>query len=72
MSKYSHAKHAIEQALEAAGSEGWDKSEVLQALVTSAVALYQSEKGSADARQLLRYELDNISDRLDLDFIRSR
>ena len=72
MSKYAIAKEAIDSAISTAAKSGWTDRDVLQALVTTAIGYYQQDAGAADTRAMLEYELANVSDRLDLDFIRSR
>ncbi len=72
MSKYRIAKESIARATQEASQAGWDEAEILQALLTTSIGLLQAATNSRSTRSLLEYELANVSDRLDLDFIRSR
>lgn len=72
MSKYAHAKSAIEQAVAAGEKEGLDKEEVLLALIVSTVDAYRSAAGKKAVRDALLYELGEVDDAIDTQFIRSR
>ena len=72
MSKYAIANKAVEQAVGEGESGGWDRSEMLLALIVSAVHAYRSEAGADAVAQALSYELGEISGAIDTQFIRSR
>jgi hypothetical protein len=72
MSKYQHANDAIASLLEAGTAEGWDRSELLLALLVAGIAAYRSEAGTDAARDALRYELGELEGATDTQFIRSR
>lgn len=72
MSKYQHANEAITGLLEAGANEGWDRSELLLALLVAGIAAYRAEAGTAAAREALLYELGELEGAIDTQFIRSR
>ena len=72
MSKYQHAKSAIEQAIEAGKQDGLGKDDILLALIVSSVAAYRAEAGRAATRDALLYELGEVEGTTDTQFIRSR
>lgn len=72
MSKYSVAKAALAQALEAGEKDGCSKEDVLLALLVTCVADYRSLAGAEAAAAALRYELGELDGAIDTQFIRSR
>jgi hypothetical protein len=72
MSKYSIAKAAIEQAVNAAAEKNVARDEVLLAILVSVITDYQQAAGRKAARTALTYELDNLGGEIDTVFLRSR
>jgi len=72
MSKYAHAKAAIEQAVSAGIGEGLSREEMLLALIVSTVDAYRSEAGRKAVRDALLYELGEVDGTIDTQFMRSR
>ena len=72
MSKYAFAKAGIELAKTQADEGGVQHSEVLLALIVSAVDEYAKSAGREEARKALAYELDNLGGTLDTAFLRAR
>jgi len=72
VSKYTIAKAAIEQAVNAAAEKNVSRDEVLLAILVSAINDYQQAAGSKAARTALVYELDNLGGEIDTVFLRSR
>lgn len=72
MSKYSIAKAAIEQAVNAAGEKNIARDDVLLAMLVSVVNDYVQAAGRKAARTALSYELDNIGGEIDTVFLRAR
>ena len=72
MSKYAHANEAIEQATKAGMREGWDKAEILLALIVSSISEYRKEAGTKAAHDAVSYELGELEGAVDTQFIRSR
>ena len=72
MSKYSIAKAAIEQAVNAATEKNVARDEVLLAILVSVINDYQQAAGRKAARTALTYELDNLGGEIDTVFLRSR
>ena len=72
MTKYGHAKNAVTQAVAAGAEEGWDKPEMLLALLVSSISEYVSVAGRDATRDALTYELNELGGGIDTQFIRSR
>ena len=72
MTKYTCAKAGIELAEQEAAAANVERSEVLLALVVSAVDAYKRCAGSDEARKALAYELDHLGGTVDTVFLRSR
>ena len=72
MGKYTYADSAIRIAIAEGVSEGFDREDMLLALIVHAVAGYKETAGRNDARVALRYELDNLGGNVDTTFLRSR
>jgi hypothetical protein len=72
MSKYAIANEAIESAVAQGTGAGWDKSEMLLAMIVSAVNEYRGCAGKVAAREALVYELGELSGNIDTQLIRSR
>ena len=72
MSKYSIAKAAIEQAVNAAAERNISREDVLLALMISVINDYAQAVGRKAARTALTYELDNIGGEIDTVFLRAR
>ncbi|HEY5644490.1 MAG TPA: hypothetical protein VIS76_00985 [Pseudomonadales bacterium] len=72
MSKYAHAKSAIEQAVAAGTKEGLSRQEMLLALIVSTVDAYRTEAGKRAVREALLYELGEVEGNIDTQFLRSR
>lgn len=72
MSKYAHAKSAIEQAVAAGTKEGLSRQEMLLALIVSTVDAYRTEAGKRAVREALLYELGEVEGNVDTQFLRSR
>jgi len=72
MSKYAHAKAAIEQAVSDGIGEGLSREEMLLALIVSTVDAYRSEAGRKAVRDALLYELGEVDGAIDTQFLRSR
>lgn len=72
MSKYSIAKEALQSAVSEGTGAGWDKQEMLLAMIVSAVNEYRGCAGKAAARDALVYELGELSGTIDTQLIRSR
>ena len=72
MGKYTCAREGMESAIQGGAEEGFDRKEMLQALIVSAVEDLKKTAGSAVVRDTLVYELDNSGGNLDTVFLRSR
>jgi hypothetical protein len=72
MSHYTIAKDAIEGAVKQAAEAGWSEAEMLQAVIVSALERHKAASSGPETRALLEYELSNLSDKVDFDFVRSR
>ena len=72
VSKYSIAKSAIAEALNAATAEHLDHGEVIEALIVLAVQESISLRGAPATKAGLRFEEANIAGEVDFDFVRSR
>jgi hypothetical protein len=72
MSKYSIAKQCTATALTTASQEKVNESDVLEALIITAIAQMTETAGASRTSQIIDYELRNISGGLDKDFLRSR
>ena len=72
MGKYTYADSAIRIAIAEGVSEGFDREDMLLALIAHAVAGYKETAGRDEARVALRYELDNLGGYVDTTFLRSR
>ncbi len=72
MSKYAFAKAGIELAKQQAEEGNVDTSEVMLALIVSAVDEYARTAGREEARKALTYELDNLGGTVDTAFLRAR
>jgi hypothetical protein len=72
MSKYAHAKAAIEQAVSDGIGEGLSREEMLLALIVSTVDAYRSAAGRKAVRDALLYELGEVDGTIDTQFLRSR
>lgn len=72
MSKYSIAKAAIEQAVNAASNQNIGRDDVLLAMLVSVINDYTQVVGRKAAHAALTYELDNIGGGVDTVFLRAR
>lgn len=72
MSKYAHAKSAVEQAVAAGAKEGLSREEMLLALIVSTVDAYRTAAGKKAVREALLYELGEVEGNIDTQFLRSR
>jgi hypothetical protein len=72
MGKYTLAKDLIEQSVSSGSEHGWDREDMLVALIVSAVEDLKKTSGSKVAHQALTYELDNLGGKIDSQFLRSR
>ena len=72
MGKYTYADSAIRIAIAEGASEGFDRADILLALIVHAVAGYKETAGRNEARVALKYELDNLGGNVDTTFLRSR
>ena len=70
MSAYNIARTAIDAALVSARQDGFDPADVGHALLISAVESYKSLRGIEDTRAALEFQLNNLSDDLDYEFMR--
>lgn len=72
MSKYSIARAAIDQAVNAASEKNIARDEVLLAMLVAVINDYVQAAGRTVARTALTYELDNIGGDVDTVFLRAR
>ena len=72
MHHYKTAKQAIDTAIEQAQNDGWSSSDVLQSMLVQTLERYAGEKGVADTRAMLEYELSNLKGTVSYEFVRSR
>lgn len=72
MSKYAIANEALESAVTKGNGTGWDKSEMLLAMIVTAVNEYRGCAGKEAAREALVYELGELTGSIDTQLIRSR
>jgi len=71
-SKYSIAKAAIEQAINAGNDRNIARDDILLAMLVSVITDYAQAAGKKAARTALTYELDNIGGEIDTVFLRAR
>ena len=72
MHHYKIAQQAIDDAVRTASESGWQEEEVLQSMIVAAVQRHAGCAGSQSTRSVLDFELSNLSDSVDYDFVRSR
>lgn len=72
MHHYEIARSHLEQAVEEAEAAGWSTIEVLQSLMIAALERYVEAADPSQAKRLLEFELANLSESVDYDFVRSR
>ena len=72
MSKYSIAKQCIANALENAEQENINHSDVLEALIITAIGNMTETAGAKRTSEIIDYELRNLAGALDKDFLRAR
>jgi hypothetical protein len=72
MHHYKMAEEAVAKAVEGAGGAGWGEEEILQSLIVVAIARHAGLKGGANTKAMLAFEMSNLSDTVDYDFVRSR
>ena len=72
MGKYTCAREGMENAIKGGAEEGFDRKEMLQALIVSAVEDLKKTAGPAVVRDTLVYELDNTGGNLDTVFLYRR
>jgi hypothetical protein len=70
MSAYTIARTHIEAALTQGEESGFTRGDVLHALLVKAVENYKQERGLADTREALDFQLRNLSDDEDYAFMR--
>ena len=70
MSAYRIAKANLTQALEQANAENIEPGDVLHALLVSTVDAYKNERGIPDTKAALEFQINNLADDLDYEFMR--
>lgn len=69
---YNISKTAIDEAINTATTHGWTEADVLQSILVHAIERYAALRGKADTEELLAFEVSNLRDTVDYDFVRSR
>ena len=69
---YKIAEGSLDRAIEEATHNGWSASEVLQSILVLAVERHAKATGAQQTRAALEFEITNLSDNVDFDFVRSR
>lgn len=69
---YGISKQAIADAIDEATSNGWTETDVLQSLLVNTIERYAALQGKTDTERLLAFEVSNLRDTVDYDFVRSR
>jgi hypothetical protein len=72
MGKYERARAAIEVAVEGGAADGFDRADLLLALLVSVIEDLNKTVGPKSTREALTYELDNTAGKVDTVFLRSR
>ncbi|MEM1228998.1 MAG: hypothetical protein AAGI15_00550 [Pseudomonadota bacterium] len=70
MSAYSIAKEQVAAALAAGVDSGVDTESLLRALIATAVTAYREDRGVADTRSMLEFQLTNCAGDEDFEFMR--
>lgn len=70
MSAYNLARDSINSAFEMATADGIEPTDMAHALLVSLIESYKALRGSEDVRQALEFQLNNLSDDLDYEFMR--
>jgi len=70
MSAYSISKRYVEGALNDAQAAGIPVDDLLHALLVTVTQAYKSERGLASARDALEFQMNNLADDLDYEFMR--
>ena len=72
MHHYEIAKRAIAAAVDSGGHHKWGEQEVLQSVIVAAMELHCAIAGPENTESLVKFELANLTDEIDYDFVRSR
>lgn len=70
MSAYTIARGALDDAMKSAAKEGFAPADVAHALLVTLVETYKELRGMDDTRDALQFQLDNLRDDLDYEFMR--
>jgi len=70
MSAYTIARTKLEEALNQAGEDNINAGDLLHALMVSVVEAYKAERGGADTKAALEFQINNLADDLDYEFMR--
>jgi hypothetical protein len=70
MSAYAIAKSTLAQALEQASQKNIAAGDLLHALLVSTVDAYKTERGGPDTKAALEFQINNLADDLDYEFMR--
>ena len=70
MSVYSIARKHVDAALADAASEGLVAGDALHALLVSVIEALKQQRGVADTRRALDFQMNNLADDRDYEFMR--
>ena len=70
MSVYSIAREHVKTALDDAAAERLPAGDCLHALLVTVAQALKNERGLADTRRALEFQMSNLSDDIDYEFMR--